>query len=201
MAPPPAVIAAILRRDTCAVSPEDIAHHIHAVELSASELAAAYHNGDLPQCDLILPQGQCQDMRKPLSHRGMLELEVNRLRVASDWFDAQTHAWYRDPTNLVYGCAGRYLAQFLVPSTPWYRALCELGDGKIGDVFEALLGMAWMARTRDPWGYEGSLQKRTTALIEKFVWGMVDLVEALRRNNVTRDLSNSRFFADFMLRL
>ena len=201
MAPPPAVLAAILRRETCALSPEDVAEHIHAVELSAVELAAAYHRGNLPYCDLILPQGLYQGMRKELSHRGMLELKAERLRVANDWFDTQTQAWYRDPTNLVYGCAGRYLAQFLMPRSSWHQALCELGDEKIGDVFEALLGIAWLSRIRDPWAYECSLEKRATSLIERFVWGMVDLLEAMRRNKVTRDLSNSRFFADFMLRL
>ena len=198
MASPPAVLAAIIRRETRALSPEDVANYIHALELSAEELAAAYHRGDLPYCALILPGGLCQGMRKDLSHRGMLELKAERLRVATDWFDTHTQAWYRDPTNLVYGCAGRYLNQFLVPHSSLSGALCQLGDEKIGDVFEALLGIAWLSRIRDPLAYEFSREKRTTSLIERFVWNMIDLLETMRRNNVTRDLGNSRFFADFL---
>ena len=201
MVPPLATLAHRIRLETRALSPEDVADYVHALELSAEALAAAYHGGELPACDLILPDGAYANLRKDLSHRGMVRLEPGRPRWSTDWYDDITQQWYMDPTNYAYGCAGRYLKQFLVPTSALHYELSRLGDVKIGDIFEALLGLAWLARIRDPEEYEVSVQNRTTLLIERFVWCMVDLLAALRRNAVTRDLGNSRFFADFMLRI
>ena len=175
--------------------------YVEALELCAHALAAAYHGGELPACDHILPEGAYQGLRKDLSHRGMVRLPPGRQRLSTDWHDPITREWTRDPTNFVYGCAGRYLKHFLIPNTALHTELSRLGDEKIGDVFEALLGLAWLTRIRDPWGWEGSMQAKTTELIENFVWCMVDVLDALRRNGVTRDLANSRFFADFMLQI
>ena len=201
MVPSPATLAFRIRTEARAHSPEDVGLHVHAVEAVATALATAYHEGELPACDHILPDGAYQNLRKDLSHRGMIALQPGRLRKPYDWYDPVTQQWYRDPTNFVYGCAGRYLKQFLVPTTALHYEFSRLGDEKIGDVFEALLGLAWLARVRDPEAYESSVQKRTTFLIENFVWAMIDLLAALQRNGVTRNLTNSRFFADFMLRI
>ena len=134
--------------------------YVEALELCTHALAAAYHGGELPACDHILPEGAYQGLRKDLSHRGMVRLPPGRQRLSTDWYDPITKEWTRDPTNLVYGCAGRYLKHFLVPNTVLHRELSRLGDEKIGDVVEALLGLAWLARINDPWNYEGSMQAR-----------------------------------------
>ena len=203
MAPPEHILARLLRERTCAVSPTEVAAQIVATELAAQRVAKAYHDGDLPLFDLIVPDGLYAKMRKDLSHRGMMQLEKDRRIYKTDWFDIITQEWYRDPTNLVYGCAGRYLNQFIDPRRPLHGWLSCLGDEKIGDLFEALLGHSWLVRTHDLWMWmHDRHEARTTILVvEAFLWSIVDLVDVMHSNGFTLDLQNSRFFDQLMLRL
>ena len=80
MAPRQETLAHRIRLLTSALSPEDVAVYVEALEICAHALAAAYHGGELPACDHILPEGTYQGLRKDLSHRGMVRLPQGRQR-------------------------------------------------------------------------------------------------------------------------
>ena len=76
--------------------------------------------------------GAHQNMRKLLKHDGNPDVSLDG----------------RDPGNWVYAVCLRYMLKNMFPGDPWrLGAVEELGDGKAGDILEAIWGLLWNRKT------------------------------------------------------
>ena len=88
--------------------------------------------------------GAHQNMRKLLKHDGNPDVSLDG----------------RDPGNWVYAVCLRYMLKNMFPGDPWrLGAVEELGDGKAGDILEAIWGLLWHhKRDWEDWRHDEKLK-------------------------------------------
>ena len=143
--------------------------------MSALQLARVYGEDDLFRqvVDGFLPENPHHGARKRLSRLGACLVTDQRAPLKIDYHDHITGNDYRDLGNWVYACAGHFLAWFLNEDSKLYYWMQHVNDEKLGDIFEAVLGICWAIEI-EPLGLPERM-RIWRAAVESFLWDMNDL--------------------------
>ena len=145
--------------------------------------------------EMLAPLGDLQSTRKVWSYSG----GVRKNRGIPLSMTNNDPSAVRDPGNYYYGVVMRCIAQFF-PESHWrcYVYAVEYGDAKLGDILEAVLGVAWLGRH----GYLNmdvetlSILNQYTQLIEQCV---IDVEKVISRTIAMGIWTDSRSLAMLLL--